>query len=78
MPGESSSSSSKSLYEEVVDCECALPVYNRSTEAQVRRLDYQLELLSCRPSTQEFRKCLAQNPVYELKDDSPTITNNTY
>lgn len=26
MPGESSSSSSKSLYEEVVDCECALPV----------------------------------------------------
>jgi len=55
-------------------CSASLELVNNSPNEKV---DYQLELLSCRPSTQEFRRCLAQNPANEL-DDSPTISNSTY
>lgn len=67
MPADSSSSSSKSLYEEDVDCECALPVCpfvsHRSNNTQRVALQ---EQWSYRPSTQEFRKCQEQNPFQTL------------
>lgn len=63
MPADSSSSSSKSLYDEAVDSECALPVYLFVSRRPKMQWGASQEQWSYHRSIQEFRKCLEQNPV---------------
>ena len=63
MPGASFSSSSKSLYEEEVESERALPVYDVSAATWRGKEIHLRQRWSCRRSVQVFHIYLGQSPV---------------